>query len=104
MVKVGRHSLRSAKNCLGRAWNQSRDFMNGVSRTIDAGITTLNKLQPIVDTAVQAYGNQRAQDFSGKAAQEVASHVKLGQQFASEITSHMDFIDNLGDQFASAFR
>ena len=104
MTKVGRHSLRTAKNFLGKAWSQSRDFMNGVSRTIDAGITTLNKLQPVMDTAVQAYGNQRVQDFSGKAAQEVASHVKLGQQFASEITAHMDFIDNLGNQFASAVR
>ena len=104
MVLITRATLRNAKSTLGRAWGQSRQFMHDVSRTLDVGVQTYNKLRPVMDLVANAYGNQRVQDFNRKAQEEVTAHTQRGQAFMRETTSHMDQIESIGNQFMNACR
>ena len=88
----------------GRVWGQSRQFMHDVSRSLDIGVQTFNKVKPVLDLVAHGYGNQRVQDFNRKAQEEVTANTKMGQAFMRETTAHMDQIDTLGNQFMSAFR
>ena len=97
-------NVRQAKTFVGKAWGHTKQFLHGAKETIDAGISIYNKLQPVINDAAQAFGNQQVQGFAAQAQKNVEAGIRRGQQFQKEISSNVDKIDDLGGQFMNAFR
>ena len=70
---------------------------------IDAGVDVRRNLQPIINEGVEAFGNTRVKYFNRKAQGEIEGGIKRGVQFAQELTSHVDKIDDLGNRAFANF-
>ena len=92
-----------ARSFLGRSWGKTKHLLANVKGSIDAGVGIYQNLKPIIDEGVQAFGNARVKDFNQKAQREIESHTKKGQQFVSEMTSHVDKIDDLSNRAFTTF-
>ena len=92
-----------ARSFLGRSWGKTKHFLANVKNGIDAGVGVYQNLKPIIDEGVQAFGNARVKEFNQKAQREIESHAKKGQQFASELTNHVDKIDDLSNRAFTTF-
>ena len=53
--------------------------MHDVSRSLDMGVQTFNKVKPVLDLVAHAYGNHHVQDFNRKAQDELTANTKMGQ-------------------------
>ena len=97
-------TIRKAKTFIGKSWGQAKQFLHGAKETLDAGVSIYSKLQPVINDAVQAFGNQQVKDFANKTKQDVEAGIKRGQSLHSGISSNVDKIDQLGSGFMGAFQ
>ena len=73
-------------------------------QTLDAGVKVYQKIKPIADEAVQAFGNERVRDFSRKAQSTVDTGIQRGQKFTRAFSDNIDKVDKLGNDFMMAFQ
>ena len=92
-----------AKSFIGRNWGRAKHYLGNAKGAIDAGVGIYRNLQPIIDEGVEAFGNTRVKQFNRKAQREIESGLNQGKQFARELTSHVDKIDDLGNRAFAAF-
>ena len=82
---------------------EAKHILGNAKGAIDAGVGIYQNLKPIINEGVEAFGNARVKDFNRKAQSEIEGGMKQGIQFAKEVTSHVDKIDDLSNRAFAAF-
>ena len=92
-----------AKRFVGRTWGRAKQILGNAKGALDAGVNIYQNLKPIINEGVEAFGNSRVRDFNKKAQSEIESGARMGQQFAREVTSHVDKIEDLSSRAFASF-
>ena len=99
-----KHVLRNAKSIAGLSWGKAKNFVHGAKEALDQGISLYNKLKPIADDAVQAFGNTQAKAFNQKAQADIDHAMRRGHAYHREIAGNVEKVDALGNDLMNAFR
>ena len=92
-----------ARSFIGRNWGKAKQFLGNARGAIDAGVGAYEKLKPIIQEGVEAYGNTRVRAFNQKIQQGVEAGARIGQQYAREAVAHVDKIDDLANRAFTTF-